>query len=159
MDNRKHQRVEKLASVILFLCLLKLQSFLLNARKKDTSFQDKGLEHDRATGDPWGCNGASLGRRRQGIWDQLHPHQAHSHQPVGRSSEGETTHRGTTFHLCCFIKSLPRSCCSCSKWQHSSGSSLQQHFTFCLRDTDVRSLFQNTPMPQAFRNLWRMGQI
>lgn len=52
MDNRKHQRVEKLASVILFLCLLKLQSFLLKARKKDTSFQDKGLEHDRATGDP-----------------------------------------------------------------------------------------------------------
>lgn len=57
-------------------------------------------------------------RRRQGIWDQLHPHQAHSRQPVGCSSEGETTRRGTTFHLYCFIKSLPRSCCSCSKWKH-----------------------------------------
>lgn len=98
-------------------------------------------------------------RRRQGIWDQLHPHQTHSRQPVGCSSEGETTHRGTTFHLCCFVKSFPRNCCSCSKWQHSSGSSFQQHFTFCLRDTDVCSLFQNTPMPQAFHNLWRMGQI
>lgn len=109
--------------MILLFYLLKLQPFLLNARK--TTSLDVIL---------WV-------RRRWGIWNHLQPYQAHCWQSVVCSFE---ICRGTTLQLFCFTESLPGSCCSHSREKDPSGFLSEAFYLLYQRHRSELSLAKHS---------------
>lgn len=131
--------------------------------KETPAFRTKVLNMSISQAIPEGVIEHLWVRRRRGIWNQLYPHQAHCQQAVGCSTEGKTRgkhlsrstassslHQGAAVPI---AQTLFRLWLSTAFYFHLKGIELY----FVLQNTP--SIFQNTPMPQAFHNLWRMGQI